>query len=73
MNKQDNYIYEEVLELTKQGVEVWRRVVIDDIVFDYEVSNLGRIKSLKWRGRGKEVGYGSLDKILDICVKIFII
>lgn len=60
MNNQDNYSYEEVLELTKQGVEIWRRIVIDGIVFDYEVSNLGRIKSLKWRGQGKEVGYGSL-------------
>lgn len=62
MNGQDNYSYEEVLELTKQGIEIWRRVVIDDITFDYEVSNLGRIKSLKWNGSGKEVGYGSLNK-----------
>lgn len=62
MDKQDNYSYEEVLELTKQGKEIWRRVIIDDITFDYEVSNLGRIKSLKWRGCGKEIGYGSLNK-----------
>lgn len=62
MNGQDNYSYEEILELTKQGVEIWRRVVVDDIVFDYEVSNLGRIKSLRWNGRGEEVGYGSLRK-----------
>ena len=62
MNKQDNYTYEEVLELTKQGVEIWRRVVIDDIVFDYEVSNLGRIKSLKSNlAGGKRIGYGSLN------------
>lgn len=60
MNKQDNYSYEEVLELTRQGVEIWRRVVVDDIVFDYEISNLGRVKSLRWNGRGEEVGYGNL-------------
>lgn len=62
MNKQDNHSYEEILELTKQGTEIWRRVVVDGIVFDYEVSNLGRIKSLNWNGRGKEIGYGNLDK-----------
>ena len=63
MNNQDNYSYEEVLELTKQGIEIWRRIVIDDIVFDYEVSNLGRIKSLKDNLRGsKRVGYGGLNK-----------
>lgn len=62
MNNQDNYSYEEVLELTKQGVEIWRRIVIDGIVFDYEVSNLGRIKSLKWNGTGEEIGYGHLNK-----------
>lgn len=60
MNKQDNYTYEEVLELTKQGVEIWRRVVVDGTTFDYEVSNLGRIKSLIWNGCGEEVGYGNL-------------
>lgn len=60
MNNQDNYSYEEVLELTKQGIEIWRRIVIDDIVFDYEVSNLGRVRSLNWNGKGKRVGYGSL-------------
>lgn len=60
MNNQDNYTYEEILELTKQGIEIWRRVVIDDIVFDYEVSNLGRIKSLKSNLGGCErIGYGS--------------
>ena len=63
MNNQDNYAYEEILELTKQGIEIWRRVVIDDIVFDYEVSNLGRVKSLKRNLRGGErVGYGNLNK-----------
>lgn len=63
MNKQDNYSYEEVLELTRQGVEIWRRVVIDDITFDYEISNLGRIKSLKnGVSKNRIVGYGSLDK-----------
>lgn len=65
MNNQDNYSYEEVLELTKQGIEIWRRVIIDDVLVDYEVSNLGRIKSLKsGRGIGKDrrIGYGVLDK-----------
>lgn len=62
MNGQDNYSYEEVLELTRQGIEIWRRVIIDDVVFDYEVSNLGRIKSLKWNGYGEEIGYGSKSK-----------
>lgn len=62
MSNQDNYTYEEVLELTKQGVEIWRRVVIDGITFDYEVSNLGRIKSLKSNlGGGERVVYGGLD------------
>lgn len=63
MNKQDNHSYEEILELTKQGTEIWRRVVVDGIVFDYEVSNLGRIKSLKSnQGGGEKIGYGLLDK-----------
>ena len=62
MNKQDNHSYEEILELTKQGIEIWRRIIIDGITFDYEVSNLGRIKSLNWNGCGEEVGYGNLNK-----------
>lgn len=70
MNNQDNYSYEEVLELTKQGIEIWRRVVIDGIVFDYEVSNLGRIKSLKDNlGGGERVGYGSLGKNIEYMTK----
>lgn len=70
MNNQDNYSYEEVLELTKQGIEIWRRIVIDDIVFDYEVSNLGRIKSLRWNGSGEEIGYGSLRKDIGYMIKV---
>lgn len=76
MNNQDNYSYEEVLELTKQGIEIWRRIVIDDIVFDYEVSNLGRVKSLKsGRGIGKDrrIGYGVLDKNIGYMKKKFIL
>lgn len=69
MDNQDNYSYEEVLELTRQGVEIWRRVVVDDITFDYEVSNLGRIKSLKWRGNGKRIGYGGLNKSTEYMSK----
>ena len=64
MNEPDNYSYEEVLELTKQGIEIWRRIVIDGVITDYEVSNLGRIKSLKSGSGsgGKKIGYGSLNK-----------
>lgn len=70
MNNQDNYSYEEVLELTKQGIEIWKRVVVDDIVLDYEISNLGRIKSLKSNlGGGERVGYGNLGKNIEYMTK----
>ena len=52
--------YETILELTKQGIEVWRRVIIDGKLFDYEVSNLGRIKSLIWNGNGKKISFGNV-------------
>jgi len=43
MVKLDNYSYEEVIELTNQGKEIWRTIVGYS---GYEVSNLGRVRSL---------------------------
>lgn len=37
-----------------EAMEEWRTVVIDGEVWDnYEVSNLGRVRSLNWRNSGK--------------------
>ena len=68
MNKNEEYVYsyenileyEKIIELTKQGVEVWRRVITNGRIFDYEISNMGRIRSLIWNGNGKKVGFGNV-------------
>ena len=69
---QDNYSYEEVLELTKQGIEIWRKPItkhydkhgnfIERRYWECEVSNLGRVRRTSEKARDKEPTFGYLEE-----------